>query len=119
MSRWAALAAAARGRTLVPWPGSVRPAFPFVVGGIAGTVAGLKVGVGSSLARAVRGNGPGPVTTVAPVLVGAGLVVGLSAAGSAAAGRMLDRLVQTGRGLDPGFAVPPPIPASPQALGRW
>ncbi len=105
-----AVAAASRGRTLVPWPGKVRPAFPFVVGGIAGTVAGLKVGVGSSLARAVRGNGPAPVTTVAPVLVGTGLVVGLSTAGSAAAGRMLGRLMQTGRGLDPGFSVAPADP---------
>ena len=87
-----AVAAASRGRTLVPWPGRVRPAFPFVVGGLVGTVAGLKVGVGSSLVRAARGTGPGPVTTVAPVLVGAGLVVGVSAAGTAAAGRMLGRL---------------------------
>jgi uncharacterized membrane protein len=105
-----AVAAAARGRTLVPWPGKVRPAFPFVVGGIAGTAAGLKVGVGASLLKAARGTGPGPITSVTPVIVGVGIVAGLSAAGTLAAGRVLGRLTETGRGLDPGFSVAPTDP---------
>ena len=104
------VAAAARGETLVPWPGRIRPMFPLVVGGLAGSVVGLKVGVGASLVRAVRGTGPGPITTLPPVLVGAGIAAAVTAAGSVAARRTLAGLTETGRGLDPGFSTPPTDP---------
>jgi hypothetical protein len=72
----AGVAAASRGATLVPWPSKVRQAFPLLLGGIAGGSAGLKVGLAASIMDAARGRGPGPVRSVTPVLVGAGLAGG-------------------------------------------
>ena len=43
------VAAASRGATLVPWPSKVRQVFPFILGGIAGGSAGLKVGLAASI----------------------------------------------------------------------
>ena len=104
------VAAASRGSTLVPWPDKVRTAFPIALGGVVGLSVGLKTGVGLSMLRAVTGRGPGPITTVAPVLVGAGIVAGVSIAGTAAAQRLLAGMASQGRDLDPAFATPPTDP---------
>lgn len=101
------VAAASRGETLVPWPDQVRTAFPFALGGLTGVVVGVKVGFVSSCVRALAGRGPGPVTSVAPVLVGAAAVAGTAVAGTVVARKVLGGLTQTGRQLDPGFATPP------------
>lgn len=103
----AGLAAASRGPSLVTWPANVRTAFPLVIGGLTGLAVGLKVGVASSLLRSAAGRGPGPVTTVTPVLVGAGVVAATAVAGKIAADRLLGKLTEQGRGLDPGFSTPP------------
>lgn len=81
--------------------------FPFVLGGLSGAVVGVKVGLTSSLLRAARGRGPGPITTGTPVLVGAGLAVAVGVIGKLAADRLLGQLTNTGRELDRGFANPP------------
>ena len=105
-----AVAAASRGPSLVPWPDRVRTAFPFVLGGLVGVSVGVKTGFGLSLLRAATRRGPGPVTTVAPVLIGAGLVGGVALAGTVAGRRVIGGLVNQGRVLDPGFATPPDSP---------
>ncbi len=102
-----AIAAVSRGETLVPWPSRVRTAFPLLLGGVVGTSAGLKVGAGASLLRAVRGRGPGPVTTVTPIVVGAGLAVGVAAAAIYGRDRFLAMMTAQSRDLDPGFAAVP------------
>jgi uncharacterized membrane protein len=102
-----AAAALSRGETLVDWPDKVRAGFPLVVGGLVGAAAGIKVGVGSSLLRAVTGHGRGPVTTVPPVLVAAGLVAGAAVAANVASGRFVGKLADQSRELDEGFATPP------------
>jgi uncharacterized membrane protein len=102
-----AAAALSRGETLVEWPAKVRAGFPLVIGGLVGTAAGIKVGVGSSLLRAMAGNGRGPVTTVPPVLVAAGLVGGAAVAANVASGRFVTKLADQSRELDEGFATPP------------
>jgi len=104
------VAVASRGPTLVHWPEKVRTAFPFVLGGLVGTAAGVKVGFGTSVLRAVSGKGPGPVTTLPPVLVGAAVVGGAAIATNVAAGRLLGRLAEESRELDAGFATPPTDP---------
>jgi uncharacterized membrane protein len=104
------VAGASRGPTLVPWPGRVRAAFPFALGGLVGSVVGVKTAWSLSLLRAASGRGPGPVTTLTPVLVGAGIVAGVAAAGTVAGRRVLGGLVTEGRDLDPGFATPPADP---------
>jgi uncharacterized membrane protein len=103
----AGVAAASRGATLVPWPSKVRQAFPLILGGIAGGSVGLKVGIGASIIAAARGRGPGPVRSVTPVLVGAGLAGGIVAAATYGRGVLLGRMVEEGRSLDPGFSTPP------------
>ncbi len=105
-----AVAAGSRGETLVPWPTPVRTAFPFVLGGLTGVVAGLKVGFVTSCARAVTRRGPGPVTSVTPVLVGAGAAVATAVIGTAVARKVLGGLTEQGRGLDPAFATAPTDP---------
>jgi uncharacterized membrane protein len=105
-----AVAALSRGATLVEWPDRVRSGFPLVLGGLVGTAAGLKVGVGTSLLRAASGRGPGPVTTVAPVIVGAGVVAGAVVAGNVAAGKALGKMADQGRELDEGFSAAPTDP---------
>lgn len=105
------VAVASRGPTLVEWPGRVRAAFPFVLGGLVGATAGLKAGMGLSLLRAATGRGPGPITTVAPVLVGAGMVGGVAFAGTVAGRKAISGLAAASRDLDPGFATPPADPA--------
>lgn len=104
------VAALSRGETLVVWPDKVRMAFPFAVGGIAGVATGLKVGVGTSLLKAATGRGPGPITTVTPVIVGAGVVAGAAVAANVAAGKVLGGLAQGSRNLDEAFATPPTNP---------
>jgi hypothetical protein len=104
------VAALSRGETLVVWPDKVRAGFPLAVGGLAGVAAGLKVGVGTSLVKALAGRGPGPITTVTPVLVGAGVVGGGVLAANVAAGRLLGGLAQGSRDLDEGFSTPPTNP---------
>jgi uncharacterized membrane protein len=114
-----AVAALSRGETLVPWPDKVRTGFPLVLGGLVGIATGVKVGVGSSLVRAAAGKGRGPVTSLAPVVVGAGLASAVTVAGRTAAHRMLGKLTEEGRGLDPGFSTPPSsasISAGPGSL---
>jgi uncharacterized membrane protein len=105
-----AAAALSRGETLVEWPDKVRAGFPLVIGGLVGTAAGIKVGAGSSLLRAMAGNGRGPVTTVPPVLVAVGLVGGAAVAANVASGRFLTKLADQSRELDEGFAIPPSQP---------
>ena len=105
------VAALSRGETLVVWPDKVRAAFPFALGGFAGAVTGLKVGVGASLAKAATGRGPGPITTVTPVIVGAGVVAGATVAVNLAAAKVLGGLAQGSRDLDDGFATPPTDPS--------
>ena len=104
------VAGASRGPTLVPWPEKVRTAFPFALGGLVGATVGVKTAWSLALLRAATGRGPGPVTTLAPVLVGAGIVGGVAAAGTVAGRRLLGGLVTQGRDLDPGFATPPADP---------
>lgn len=116
-----AVALMSRNPTLVPWPAKVRTAFPFVLGGVAGTVVGLKVGFVDSLLRAATDRGPGPVTTVAPVVVGAGVIAGMAGAGTAVRAKVLGGLTQQGRGLDAGFSTPPTnaeVSAGPGSLVR-
>ncbi len=100
-------AAGARGPTLVDWPAPVRTAFPFVVGGLVGAAAGVKVGFVASTARAIAGRGPGPITTLAPVLAGAGALAIVAGVGAGVGRRVLAGLAQKGRELDPGFAAAP------------
>lgn len=108
------VALASRGPTLVPWPEKVRTAFPFVLGGLAGTVAGVKTGFALATLRGLSGRGPGPITTMTPVLVGGAVLGGVAAAGSVAARRLLGQLAEEGRDLDAGFAEPP---ADPEVSG--
>lgn len=103
----AAVAAASRGPTLVEWPGKVRTAFPLALGGAAGAITGVTAAWTLSLLRAASGRGPGPVTTAAPVLVGAGVVGGLAVTGTVAGRRLIAGLIAQGRELDPAFAAPP------------
>lgn len=105
------VAAASRGPSLVDWPDKVRTAFPFVLGGLVGVSAGLKTGMGLSLLRGATGRGPGPITTIAPVLVGAGVLGGVALAGTVAGRKAIGGLAAQSRGLDPGFALPPADPA--------
>lgn len=109
-----AVAAGSRGPTLVPWPTRVRTAFPFVLGGLSGVAAGLKVGLVTSTARALAGRGPGPATTVAPLAIGVGAATVTAGIGMVVARKVLGGLTQTGRELDPGFATPP---ADPEVSG--
>ena len=104
------VAAWSRGPTLVTWPDKVRSGFPLVLGGLVGTAVAVKVGVGASLLRAITGNGPAPVTTLPPVIIGVGLVGGAAVATNVAADRMIGKLTNQGRGLDEGFATPPTDP---------
>lgn len=102
-----AVAYASRGPTLVHWPDKVRTAFPFVLGGLVGATTATKVGVSVSVLRAATGRGPGPVTTITPVVVGSAALAGAVVAGRIASHRLLGKLTQTGRDLDDGFAIPP------------
>jgi uncharacterized membrane protein len=101
----AAVGAASRGPSLVDWPSKIRTAFPFVTGGIAGASVGIKVGAFASLVEAARGKGKGPVSTVAPVIVGAGLATAAAVGGTIAKDKVLGGLEQQSRELDPYFAV--------------
>ena len=105
------VAVASRGPSLVEWPDRVRTAFPFVLGGLVGVTTGLKTGMGLSLLRGATGRGPGPITTVAPVVVGASVLGGIALAGTVAGRRAIGGLAATSRALDPGFAIPPADPA--------
>lgn len=105
-----AVALASRGPTLVEWPAPVRTAFPFAMGALAGAVAGVKTGTTWSLLRAATGRGPGPITTVAPVVVVGAVVTGAAVAGTIAARRVLGGLVQQGRELDSAYDQPPVDP---------
>lgn len=99
------VAVASRGETLVPWPGRVRTAFPFVLGVVSGNVVALDVGLTASALRATTGRGGGP--RAVPVVLGAGAAAGVAVAGRFAARRMLAKLEQQSRDIDAGFATPP------------
>lgn len=101
------VALASRGPTLVEWPAPVRTAFPLVLGGLAGGLAGVKAGTTLSLLRAVSGRGPGPVTTLAPVIVVGAVAAGVAVAGNIGARRVLGGLVEQGRDLDEAYTEPP------------
>jgi uncharacterized membrane protein len=107
----AAVALASRGPTLVEWPGPVRQAFPFVLGGLVGGAAGIKTGVSASLLRAAAGRGRGPITTLTPVVIGAAAAVVVGVGGSVAARRVLGGLAEQGRDLDPVYQQTPADPA--------
>ena len=102
-----AVAWISRGPTLVEWPTPVRSAFPFVLGGLVGLTAGVKTGTTLSLLRAATGRGPGPITTLPPVLVGAGVAGAVGLAGTLAARRVLAGLVEQGRDLDQSLTSAP------------
>lgn len=104
------VAVAARGETLVPWPDRVRTAFPVVLGVVSGKVVALDVAVTASALRATTGRGRGPVTTVTPVLVGLGAVAALAVGTRVAAQRMLAKLEQQSRDIEPGFSTAPTDP---------
>lgn len=106
----AGVAVASRGPTLVHWPDQVRRAFPVALGGLVGTSVGLKVGLLASSVRWASGRGSAPVSTLPPVVVGAGVLAAAAVAGRIAAGRAIGRLEQASRDLDPGFAEPPTDP---------
>jgi len=99
----AAVGATSRGPSLVDWPSKIRTAFPLVTGGIAGASVGIKVGAFASLVQAARGRGKGPVSTVAPILVGAGLATAAAIGGTIAKDKVLAGLEQGSRDLDPYF----------------
>lgn len=101
----AAVAAASRGPSLVPWPGRVRTAFPLILGGLAGGVVAVKVGGTAAIVRAARGQRG--VTSPTPLVVGAALAAGAAIAGYAAREVLLARLADASRGLDVGFTDPP------------
>jgi uncharacterized membrane protein len=101
------VALASRGPTLVEWPAPVRSAFPFAMGALAGSVAGVKAGTSLSLLRAAAGRGPGPVTSLTPVVVVGAVVTGAAIAGTIAARRVLGGLVQQGRDVDAAYGQPP------------
>lgn len=103
----AGVAAASRGATLVPWPSKVRQAFPFILGGIAGGSVGLKVGLASSILNAGRGRGQGPIRSVTPLIVGAGIAGGVAAVAAYGRGVFLAKRAAESRALDPGFCSPP------------
>ena len=103
----AGVAAASRGATLVPWPSKVRQAFPFILGGIAGGSVGLKVGLAASILNARRGRGQGPITSVTPLIVGAGIAGGVVAAAAYGRGVLLAKMTAESRALDLGFSTPP------------
>ena len=103
----AGVAAASRGATLVPWPAKVRQTFPFILGGMVGVSAGMKAGIGASIVSAARGRGSGPITSVAPVLVGVGVAGGVVAAATYGRSALLSRMEQESRALDAGFSVQP------------
>ncbi len=102
-----AVAAASRGETLVPWPGRVRTAFPFVLGALSGKVVALEVALAASTLRAMTGRGRGPLV---PLLAGAGAIGALAVGGRIGARRMLGKLEQQSRDLDAGFATAPTDP---------
>lgn len=102
------VAVASRGETLVPWPGRVRIAFPFVLAGVSGKVVALDVGLTASALRAASGRGRSP--RVVPCALAAGAAVAFAVAGRVAGRRMLAKLEQQGRGIDAGFATAPTSP---------
>jgi uncharacterized membrane protein len=112
-----AVALAAKGPTLVEWPAPVRTAFPFAMGALVGSVAGVKTGTALSLLRAATGRGPGPVTSLAPVIVVGAVMTGAAIAGTIAARRLLGGLVEQGRELDPVFEEPPGDPTVSGSAG--
>jgi uncharacterized membrane protein len=105
-----AVAGASRNPTLVPWPGRIRAAFPFVLGGLAGSVVGVKVGFTASALRRATGKGPGPLTSVTPIAIGVGAAALLAGVGTVAGRRVLGGLIENSRALDPAFAQPPADP---------
>lgn len=96
----AAVGVAARGQTLVPWPGKVDKAFAPGLGALVGIVAALKTDL---LIGAVRHPRRIPLALVAVAGVGALKAV----AGRSIAATLLAGLEQNSRELDPGFATPP------------
>jgi len=104
----AAVGVAARGETLVPWPGRVRTAFPFILGTLSGKVVAIDVALASSALRASTGRGSR--VRVLPILAGTGALVAVGAGGRIAARRMLAKLEGQSRALDAGFATPPTDP---------
>lgn len=101
------VAVSARGETLVPWPGRIRTAFPFILGTLVGKAVAIDVALVSSTLRATAGRGRGPLV---PVLVGAGAIGALAVGGKVASRRMLGKLEQQSRDIEPGFATPPTDP---------
>ncbi|MFM8352338.1 MAG: alpha/beta-hydrolase family protein [Actinomycetales bacterium] len=120
------VAAASRGPSLVPWPAGVRRAFPVITGAGAGLAVGLTTAAGAALAQSVTGNGlsnrsggSGRAWPVRRLLVG-GSVAAVAVLGSRiTAARLLRRMQEQARGLDPGFADGPTDPlvsGSPDSL---
>ncbi len=99
----AGVAAASRGPTLVEWPGRVRTAFPFVLGGLVGAGTGIVLGSCASAMQLARGRAPSLGVPIA-----SGALLGVSSAAVAVGRhRLLDRMTTEGRGLDPAFAQGP------------
>ena len=114
-----AVGAYSRGPSLMDWPAPVRTAFPFLVGGIAGTAAGVKAGFVAACAEAMTGRGRWPVPT-AKALATAAVAVGAGAAFSRVARRIvLEKMSTQGLELDAGFTTRPTDPnvsGSPASL---
>ena len=105
----AAVARAAAGDTLVPWPARIRTAFPFVLGGISGAAVAAMTSTVASVATG-RAGGVRPAALGATVLGASALAIG----GRIVAGRVLSGIAAKGRDLDPAFAQ---VPASDLVSG--
>lgn len=98
-----AVAKAASGDTLVPWPGRIRQVFPVAIGGAVALLAGTAThGIASVFSPRQRQFS----VTGAAVVVGGVVAVGVG--GRIAAGRVLGGIARKGRELDPAFASAPP-----------
>ena len=98
----AAIARAASGATLVPWPDRVRKVFPLAIGATVGILAGS---ITHAVASAFTPNRKGlSINGVAVVALGAGVV---AIGGRVVASRVLAGIAKKGRGLDPSFSTEP------------
>lgn len=100
----------ARGETLVPWPDRVRTLFPYALGSVGGAVVGSTVGSALSLATR-RGRSGDDSSSLIPALALVGAATAAVVVGRAGVTRLVGSLTQTGRELDPGFAMEPSDPA--------
>jgi uncharacterized membrane protein len=94
------------GPTLMPWPDKVERAFPLVVGAIGMGVAVAPWLTAVSAARAVRGDGP----RLRSIAIGAAGASAAVLAGRMARRRLVRKLRDGARDVDPGFQRAPESP---------